>query len=205
MQIAIKREVTMFKKNVFLFMGCVLFFAFVDISFANGFDFRKTRWGMSVDEVIKSEKAEPVDREDKDGGEMKLDFSTRFLGENFTVKYTFFDGHLFGGEYVTLRENYLSECEKFYEKMVEVLSVKYGKGYKNNDMRDALSVFRTSEWKKARTAISVSLLSLKGSPNCLISIKYESSDYKKMAEKAEKKRQGKLKESAKDLIQDDLI
>jgi len=86
-------------------------------------DFRQTRWGMTQDEVISSEKKiDPVDRT-----EDSITYKTQILNKNVELNYLFVQNKLVGALY-RLDDNYLNS-EHFiqtYLKFKQILTEKYG-------------------------------------------------------------------------------
>ena len=86
------------------------------------YDFRKTRWGMSRDEVKKREKSAP-----KAESEGEIDYSDRVAGLNATVGYVFIDNKLVSCGYLfdephSNKNQYISD----YETLKNAFIKKYG-------------------------------------------------------------------------------
>ena len=111
----------MFKKILVLFFiaGMV---AQVELSWADTYNFRYTRWGMTPEEVISSETIVPIEKDEK-----MIKYKTKILDKNVELLYLFAQNKLIGASY-RLDENYLNS-ERFiktYARFKEELIKKYG-------------------------------------------------------------------------------
>ena len=93
--------------------------------FANGtkFDFRKTQWGMTQGQVLKSEEINVHDSSDK-----FILYHSVLSQKDVEVKYNFSDGKLIKASY-TVNEGYYDPARNYDDFVVfeEVLKNKYGK------------------------------------------------------------------------------
>jgi len=92
-------------------------------SFAGDYNFRKTKWGMSVAQVKSSEPLEVV-KEDKDF----LGYKTIVIGKDVLLGYFFVDNQLVRARYV-LAESHTNENDFItdYNDFKKILTKKYGK------------------------------------------------------------------------------
>lgn len=92
--------------------------------FANGnkFDFRKTKWGMTLEEVKKSEEISIHDSSDK-----KLLYHTVLNQKDAEIEYIFSNGKLTQATY-TINEGYYDPAKNYDDFVMfeEVLKKKYG-------------------------------------------------------------------------------
>ena len=94
----------------------------VKLSWADTYNFRFTKWGMSPTEVISSEKMDPIEKDEK-----MIKYKTRILNKNVELLYLFAQNKLIGASY-KLDENYLNS-ERFikaYTRFKTELIKKYG-------------------------------------------------------------------------------
>lgn len=134
------------------------------------FDFRKTRWGMSVDEVIAREGA-PVTREDANGLSY-LFYRANVASKNVVLLYAFVDDKLCRALY-SLDEKYSNKNNYIddYHSFVSAITEKYGKpkeektywsndlyrnDYKERGMAYSIGhVSSYTEWALPTTAIEI--------------------------------------------------
>jgi hypothetical protein len=164
------------------------------LCWAENFDFRLTRWGMTQKEVVSAEeKMDPVDQTEK-----IVTYKTKILNKNIELKYLFVQDKLVGAIY-KLDDNYLNS-EHFiqtYLQFTQRLTEKYGlpseefsnwsnNTYKNNRKKWglALSLGHTeyaSFWKTQNTTIACSLR--QENFDVLCTVEYWSIDYSSLSEK----------------------
>jgi hypothetical protein len=137
-----------------------------------GYDFRKTKWGMSQDDVIAAEKADPEKGET--GIFEFLAYQTRVLDKDVYLGYYFFNNKLIMARYIlaekhTNKNDFISD----YLDFQEILKGKYGQPqsdkiiWKNERYRNkptrygmALSLGHlaySSDWKTPSTNIECSM------------------------------------------------
>lgn len=99
-----------------------------DYSFSDNYNFRKTRWGMSMQDVKTSEPLEPYDL--KDG---LLSYRTNILGNNVYLFYIFVNDKLVRAKYNLAEEhsNY-NDFIQDYDNYKDIIKKKYGKPNKEN-------------------------------------------------------------------------
>ncbi len=160
----------------------------LSLSYGQDFDFRNTRWGMSKEQVVASERDTPVEKSEK-----YIKYKTKVLNINVDLQYFFVEDKLIVASY-TLDEIYLNSkryksTHNIFEK---ALIAKFGEPnrkitdwrddtYKKSSSRWGLAIglghveyFAT--WKTERTAIRCSL---KGENHNIVSIiKFSSIEYK---------------------------
>lgn len=111
-------------------------------------DFRDVKWGMSIEDVKKAEKAEKF-KED----ENNLAYSVNILGEDALLLYAFSDNKLCRARYALLK-HFTNQNNKYHESfipLVESLQEKYGKPKKHN------KIWRNSLFKGDKDAIGVAI------------------------------------------------
>ncbi len=166
-------------------------------SWAENYDFRLTRWGMSQKDVITAEdKMDPVER-----NETMIAYKTQLSDKNVILQYLFIQGKLVGAIY-TLDEVYLNSDHfiQTYLYFKQRLSQKYGSPnrditrwlddtYKNNRKKRglALSLGHTEYmafWQTPNTTIESSLR--EKNLNVLCQLEYWSTEYSPLLEEAKK-------------------
>ncbi|GAI61308.1 unnamed protein product [marine sediment metagenome] len=108
------------------------------------YDFRKTNWGMSVEQVKATEDKKP-------GGESDtvLAYEVEIDAKDFICLYQFLENKLFFSGY-----NYKEEHINYnlyindYEDLKEILIKKYGKPMKDEEMWDNLSEWELEAYKQ---------------------------------------------------------
>lgn len=87
------------------------------------YDFRKTNWGMTMEQVIASEKTKPTQQ-----NENEIRYETKILGREMVFHFTFENKKLISGIY-SLNKKYddYNEYIKIYNDFKEILEEKYGK------------------------------------------------------------------------------
>ena len=111
----------MLKKYLILFF-IVSMVAQVKLSWGDTYNFRNTKWGMSPEEVIASEKMAPIKKDEK-----MIKYKTQILDKNVELLYLFAQNKLIGASY-KLDEIYLNS-ERFiktYTRFKEELIKEYG-------------------------------------------------------------------------------
>ena len=111
----------MLKKILMLFF-IVSMVALVSVSWADTYNFRYTKWGMTPQEVIASETMDPIAKDEK-----MIKYKTQILDKNVELLYLFAQNKLVGASYM-LDENYLNS-DRFietYARFKEELIKKYG-------------------------------------------------------------------------------
>jgi hypothetical protein len=175
-------------RQLFLLVSILSIVTHWNISWAENYDFRFTRWGMTQEEVLASEeKMDPVEKT-----ENMIKYKTQILGKNFELQYLFVEDKLIGSVY-KLDDNFITS-ENFvgtYNELKEALTKKYGQpsrdstNWLNDTYRDvrkkwglALSlghVEYASLWKTLNTTIKCSLSEVNYYVLCLV--EYLSSEY----------------------------
>lgn len=131
--------------------------------------FRQTRWGMSLEEVSKTEVGKPIHNRDN-----VLVYSSTIAGKAVEVGYIFTQGLLFRAKY-RLAEKHTNNNDYIldYISLKELLTKKYGKPekdtkswkndlYKENSSHEGLAIsmghlFHYAEWKTEQTDIVIIL------------------------------------------------
>lgn len=109
--------------NILLsFIILVLINMSIPTCWGSEFNFRRTNWGMTKEEVISSEDSPIVDQNGKSAR-----FNTIILGHTVELTYHFVDNQLVGATYLLL-EKYLKTGSYIfrYNEFVEALIKKYG-------------------------------------------------------------------------------
>lgn len=171
---------------------------FTELSIAKEFSFRKTTWGMSIEEVKSSEPLK-IAQED----ENLLGYKTSVIGKNVFVAYFFIENQLIRARYVlaeshTNKNDYIAD----YNDFKEILTKKYGKPkrdetlWKNNLYKDDYSSWGSaigmghlvylSTWETSNTEINNLLTGDNFDISCVI--EYRSKKLKEIEKKAQEKR-----------------
>ena len=103
-------------------VGFILVY-FAELSFAGEYNFRKTKWGMSIAQVKSSE---PLDVAKEDT--TLLGYKTTVLDKDVFVAYFFVDNQLVRARYV-LAESHTNKNDFItdYNDFKKILTTKYGK------------------------------------------------------------------------------
>ena len=111
------------KKCLSLVLMGLVVIIFAEHSFSEDFDFRKTRWGMTVAEVKSSEPLTVAEE-----GKNYLGYKTQVIGKNVLVIYIFADNQLVRSKYM-LAESHTNKNDFItdYDDFKEILQKKYGK------------------------------------------------------------------------------
>jgi hypothetical protein len=168
-----------------------------ELSWGENYDFRLTKWGMTQNDVISSEKKmDPVERT-----ENMIMYKTQISNKNVVLNYLFAQDKLVGAFY-KLDDNYLNSDHfiQTYLQFKQVLTKKYGPPseeftnwlndtYRNNRKKWglALSLGHTEYatfWKTQNTTIECSLREEDFNVLCLV--EYWSIGYSHLLEEGEK-------------------
>jgi hypothetical protein len=112
------------KNNILVFIMCISVSFFIASScWGDSYDFRKIKWGMSVEEVIATEPTQPVAK-DKNS----ISYKTIVLNRNVSLIYRFINDKLIGATY-QLDDIYIKTKSyiEAYDEFNNALSKKYGK------------------------------------------------------------------------------
>ncbi len=167
-------------------------------SFAGDYNFRKTKWGMSIAQVKSSEPLKVV-KEDKD----LLVYKTIVIGKNVFLVYIFVDNQLVRARYVlaeshTNKNDFISD----YNDFKEILTKKYGKPkqdetfWRNDLYKDdyyhwgtAISLGHLvylSSWETQDTEITLILTGENYDISCIV--EYSSKKLREIEKKAQEKK-----------------
>lgn len=182
---------------VFFFFWAVILYA--ANGFSDDFDFRKTKWGMSPENVLKSESLTPVLQK----ADMII-YETRVLQKDVRIVYLFNEKQLFRARYI-LNKDYMNKNRyiRDYKDFKGILTKKYGSPdedttywfndkYKNDPQNFGTAfseghLMYYSKWKTPSTMIENILGGENSKVNCLVaytSRKLESLHKKQEKEKA---------------------
>ena len=171
---------------------------FAENSFAEDYNFRKTRWGMSIAQVKSSEPLE-VAKEDK----TLLGYKTTVIGKDVLVAYFFVDNQLVRARYVlveshTNKNDFITD----YNDFKKILTKKYGKPkqdetlWKNDLYKDDYSdwgiaismghLVYLSSWETQDTEINNILMGENFDISCIV--EYTSKNLKEIEKKAQEKK-----------------
>ena len=104
-------------------------------SYSQDYDFRKAKWGESMEEVKKNESVELEVRDLSFGGAKMLAGLVRVMGLDALVAYIFIDDQLHKATYVfNTTEFDGKDCIEHYNSIKDVLVAKYGKPRGKSDM-----------------------------------------------------------------------
>lgn len=166
-------------------------------TYASDFDFRKTKWGMSPQEVKSSETLTPSS-EEKD----VITYKSSILGKKVYIVYVFVDNQLVRSRYYladkhTNKNDFIQD----YEDFKKILTKKYGEPgsdntfWKNNLYKDSYEDWGMaigaghlvffSTWKTKQTKISNMLLGENYRIECLV--EYSSNNLEELEKKAKEK------------------
>jgi hypothetical protein len=169
----------------------------LELSWAENYDFRLTKWGMSQNDVVSSEeKMDPVERT-----ENIITYKTQISNKNLMLNYLFAQDKLVGAFY-KLDDNYLNSDHfiQTYLQFKQIVTKKYGPPseeftnwlndtYRNNRKKWglALSLGHTEYatfWKTQNTTIECSLKEENYNVLCLV--EYWSIEYSHLLEEVKK-------------------
>lgn len=180
-----------------VFAGFIVIF-FTELSFAEEYNFRKTKWGMSITQVKSSE---PLDVAKED--ENLLGYETTVIGKDVFVVYFFIDNQLVSARYLlaeshTNRNDFITD----YNDFKEILTKKYGKPkqdeslWKNDLYKDDYSdwgfaislghLTYLSSWETQDTEIINILMGDNFDISCIV--EYSSKNLKEIEKKAQEKK-----------------
>lgn len=180
-----------------VFAGFIVIF-FTELSFAEEYNFRKTKWGMSITQVKSSE---PLDVAKED--ENLLGYETTVIGKDVFVVYFFIDNQLVRARYLlaeshTNRNDFITD----YNDFKEILTKKYGKPkqdeslWKNDLYKDDYSdwgfaislghLTYLSSWETQDTEIINILMGDNFDISCIV--EYSSKNLKEIEKKAQEKK-----------------
>ena len=110
----------------------LLIFSFVCFSWGDDFSFRKTKWGMSMQEVKNSETVKPMDGEGWDT-ENVLAYKIRVLKKDVLLLYIFVENKLIRAKYMLMeRHTNKNSFIQDYKDFKKVLTEKYGEPMKDD-------------------------------------------------------------------------
>ena len=177
------------------------------------FDFRKTNWGMSIEQVKATENKKPdwesdhyidLDEEIQEGKSIEY-FPVEINGKNYTCQYVFLENKLYRGRYRSFGSDFFYE----YEMLKGLLNKKYGKAvfdqelwlnptYKDNSfyIEEAIKLghlIKVIIWQTSTTHIKLKLGA--DTERIMLTVSYYSKELlKQKREKEEKERINKLTE-----------
>jgi hypothetical protein len=134
---------------------------------ATSYDFRHTTWGMTADEVIKSEGKDPQERSEKIAV-----YSTKISGKDFLLIYQFIENKLAIAGYMldekhTNKTDYLAD----YNEIKELLIKKYGEPAEDQqEWKNDLYKNNTAKWGTAISVGHLSYTSIWETPNTTINL-----------------------------------
>ena len=168
-------------KKILMLVFALALFTQSGLSWAENYDFRLTKWGMTQNDVISAEeKMDPVERI-----ENMITYKTQILTKNVVLHYLFIQDKLVGAIY-KLDDNYLNSNHfiRTYNQFKQEVAKKYGQPsrsitnwlndtYKNNRKKWglALSLGHTEYvtlWKTRSTNIECSLREQNFNVLCLL-------------------------------------
>ena len=181
-----------------ILISCLLVLFFTELSTAEEFSFRKTKWGMSIEEVKSSEPLK-IAQED----ENLLGYKTSVIGKDVFVVYFFIDNQLVRARYV-LAESHSNNNDYItdYNDFKEILTKKYDKPkrdetlWKNDLYKDDYSSWGTaigmghliyfSTWETSNAEIGSYLTGDNFDISCIV--EYSSKKLKEIEKKAQEKK-----------------
>ena len=147
------------KRKSIIFWGLIVLFIFslslMILAKEQVYDFRKTNWGMSKEQVKATEDKKP-------GGESDtvIAYEVKIDAKDYVCLYQFLENKLFfsGYNYKEEHINYNLYIDD-YEDLKEILTKKYGKPIKDEEMWDSLSEWELKAYKQnLGNSISVGFL-----------------------------------------------
>ena len=172
------------KKNISILLTvlCVLVISTL-ILFAEGvkYDFRKTNWGMSVEQVKLAEKGEIKYRRDREGcTEYELTYEVKLGLYNYHCYYYFVEDKLYKCEYRDT--NTIFDSSGFiaiteYKRFKKILIEKYGNPFSQDERNAYVSL--GSSWNTSTTRIKLYCCTWLDS----LSITYESKELESCVDK----------------------
>ena len=119
-----KGRQSMKKITLFLILALISFISFTaPDTYADDYDFRKTKWGMSQKEVLASETLKPMEKT----AEMIV-YQNRVINKKVLIGYRFIQDKLYSTAYVLQEEHtYSDHFIQDYKDFKEALTSKYGK------------------------------------------------------------------------------
>jgi len=172
--------------------------AFTNFAYADDYDFRKTKWGMSIADVKSSEPLE-VAKEDKN----LLGYKTKVINKDVFIVYFFVDNQLVRARYV-LAESHTNKNDFItdYNDFKNILIKKYGKpkkdetfwkkdlykdDYSNRGMAISLGhLVYFSSWETQDTEINNVLMGENFDISCIV--EYISKKLEEIEKKAKEKK-----------------
>ena len=182
-------------KKIIIPLFIIVYLVLVSFACGDEFDFRQTKWGMTQQQVIKSENGTPIAHDNNN-----IYYETRVLGRSILLSYEFINNNLIRTVYSNkdIHTN-LNEFISDYEAFKEVISKKYGEPklaktmwknelYKNDPENYGLAVSVGhlafgSIWETDRTDIQSTLSSANFKITHLVV--YTGKDMKKVIESKE--------------------
>jgi len=135
------------RNHIKLFLRCqtvmILLLSFFSVSFAaeEQFDFRKVRWGMTLEEIIKAEGGPPASVDDD-----TLSYNGALMGTPCTIHYALKDGKLFEAGYYRFK----GEAE-----IAPALQAELAKKYNAVPAKDWPVLFDTQRYENERTFVAL--------------------------------------------------
>lgn len=150
------------------------------------FDFRNVRWGMTKDEVLKSEGEKPTF---ESTGSNSISMNDYLFSKKVKLSYIFDDNERLYAAYYSLdKENNPNitemELKLYYNKLIDVLSEKYG-SHKQGEIHTS-STKEALEWNSGDTQVTIRLGSHNG--RLLMLLSYHSKDLKAKQDERSKQR-----------------
>jgi len=104
-------------------LGVIFVISFTNLGWGEDYDFRKTKWGLSKQEVKASENLKPVD-----DPEHSLTYKTRVLEKDVFLVYIFVEDKLVRTKYI-LADKHMNKNDYIqdYNDFKKVLTKKYGR------------------------------------------------------------------------------
>lgn len=145
------------------------------------YDFRKTNWGMSKEQVKEIEKSKLV--EEDFGKEENLHYKGEVDGLDCEIYYYFMRDKLTGAAYSSWHINNKDDCINNYKKLKEYLTKKYGKPVEDKTFEDFEKGEARTFWDIPITEINLMLSKSRNKNEFDLSIYYQSKEGKEIKEK----------------------
>jgi len=172
------------KRIIFILLIVLLILAISNlILFAEEakYDFRKTNWGMSKEQVKEIEKSKLV--EEDFGEEENLHYKGEIDGLDCEIYYYFMRGKLTGAAYSSWHINNKNDCINNYKKLKENLTKRYGKLVEDKTFEDFKEGTARTFWDTPTTEINLMLSEGRNKNEFDLSIYYQSKEGEEIKEK----------------------
>jgi hypothetical protein len=158
------------------------------------YDFERTYWGMSKEQVKAAEKVGFPGKMLSET-ENEIDFESDAFGGNFSCVYLFLEDKLYQGGYVFMGKHKNKPLyAEHYNELKETLIREYGKPkidnkelhFKFNEFNEIESSWLTATWETSATIINLGLVFIKN--KTVLAITYSSKELEEWAKQIKEKK-----------------